>query len=47
MKAKGIIIFLVLMILLSFIPANLINAEEQDQGWVSSFTKGYEYLEFP
>jgi len=47
MKAKGIVIFLVLMILLSFIPANFINAKEQDQGWVSSFTKGNEYLEFP
>jgi len=46
MKAKGIVIFLVLMILLSFISVNLINAEEQDQGYVSSFTKGNEYLEF-
>lgn len=46
MKAKGIVIFLVLMILLSFISANLINAEEQDQKEVLSFTKGNEYLEF-
>ena len=47
MKVKGIVIFLVLMILLSFISANLINAEEQDQGYIASFTKGNEYLEFP
>lgn len=46
MKAKGIVIFLVLMTLLSFIPANLSKVEEQDQEYVASFNNGNEYLEF-
>ncbi len=46
MKAKGIVIFLVLMILISFVPSDISNAEEQDQKYIASFTKGYEYLEF-
>jgi len=46
LKAKGIVIFLVLMVLFSFIPANLINAEEQEQKWVTSFTSGNDYLKF-
>ena len=45
MKAKGIVFFLVLMILVSFIPANLSKAEEQDQKHIASFNSGNEYLE--
>jgi len=47
MKTKGIIIFLVLMILVSFIPANLSEAEEQDQEGVICFFKANEYLDMP
>lgn len=47
MKAKGIVIFLALMILVSFILANLSEAEEQDQEGVLCFFKANEYLEFP
>ena len=46
MKTKGIVIFLVLMVLVAFIPANLSKAEEQDQEGVLSFTSGNRYLEF-
>jgi len=46
MKAKGIVIFLVLIILISFVPANLSKAEEQDQKYIASFNNGNEYLEF-
>ena len=44
MKAKGIIIFLVLMLLFSFIPVNFSNAEKQEQEYVVSFYNGNEYL---
>ncbi|MBA7489811.1 hypothetical protein ES702_00345 [subsurface metagenome] len=46
MKAKGIIIFLVLMIMVSFIPANLSKAEEQEKELVMSYTSGNDYMEF-
>jgi hypothetical protein len=45
MKNK-IILFLVLMVLFSFIPADFSNAEEQDQEGLLSSTDGNEYLEF-
>lgn len=34
------------MILFSFIPADFLNAEEQDQEGVLSFTTGNDYLKF-
>jgi len=46
LKAKGIVFFLILMILISFFPADLSKAEEQHPGRVLSFATGNEYLEF-
>ena len=46
MKAKGIIIFLVLIVLFSFIPVGFSKAEEQDQKYIASFNNGNEYLKF-
>jgi len=46
LKTKGIIIFLVLIVLFFFIPAGFSNAEEQDQEGLLSSTNGNEYLEF-
>jgi len=46
LKAKGIIIFLVLIVLFSFIPAGFSNEEEQEQEGLLSSTNGNEYLEF-
>ncbi|GAH42197.1 unnamed protein product [marine sediment metagenome] len=45
MKAKGIVIFLVLMIIFSFISVNILSEEEQEgiQG-VLSVTSGNDYL---
>ena len=47
MKAKGIVIFLVLMIIFSFISVNILSEEEQEgiQG-VLSATSGNDYLKF-
>lgn len=45
MKTKGIVISLVLIILFFFIPANLSEAEEQNQKVVLCFYNGNEYLE--
>lgn len=44
MKAKGIVIFLFLMILFSFISANFSNTEEQEQEDIVSFIKASEHL---